>query len=75
MSAKTFWDDRFTMLMACASPGSAWAYHLGLAHFEPSVLRRDKATPDDGAGQPGQAAKADEALTDLVASGRVVALP
>ena len=68
MSAKTFWDDRFTMLMACASPGSALAYHQTLAQDRPGTLRRSKATDDP-------VAKADEKLTALVASGRVVALP
>jgi hypothetical protein len=51
MSANTFWSDRMTMLMACASPGSALAYHLGLATFRPVVLRRDKTT-ETGAAQP-----------------------
>jgi hypothetical protein len=44
MSANTMWSDRLTMLMACASPGSAFAYHLGLTTFKPAVLRRDKTT-------------------------------
>jgi hypothetical protein len=29
MSARTLFNERFGMLMACASPGSALAYHLG----------------------------------------------
>jgi hypothetical protein len=76
MSAKTFWDDRFTMLMACASPGSAFAYHLGLTRFGPDVLRRDMATPETAAtAEADPVKKADDALTELVASGRVLVLP
>jgi Protein of unknown function (DUF3563) len=32
------------MLMACASPGSALAYHLGLATFGSDMVRRNIAT-------------------------------
>jgi hypothetical protein len=75
MSATPFWNDRFTMLMACASPGSAFAYHLGLATFESGMLRRDKTTEtpaeSDGAAAPGP----NEGLDQLITSGRVVALP
>jgi hypothetical protein len=74
MSARSFWDRRFTMLMACASPGSAWAYHLGLATFEAGLLRRANVT-----GTPlerdGEAAQAVTDVTGLIESGRVVALP
>ena len=56
MSASTVWSDRMTMLMACASPGSALAYHLGLATFEPAVLRRGNAT--ETVAQPARAAEA-----------------
>jgi hypothetical protein len=76
MSANTFWSDRLTMLMACASPGSAWAYHLGLATFETGLLRRDIAT--DEPAEPAAKVEADEPqsdVTELVASGRVLALP
>jgi hypothetical protein len=77
MSAKIVWDDRFTMLMACASPGSALAY-LDLNRSRPSVLRRDTATIQASAAPTSAsqaAAKSDEALTALIASGRVLALP
>jgi hypothetical protein len=71
MSATRFTDHRFTMLMACASPGSAYAYHLGLATFGPALLRRSKATQ----GEPTQPEAASDAVGDLIASGRVLALP
>jgi hypothetical protein len=74
MSAKAFWNDRFTMLMACASPGSALAYHLGVATFETGMLRGDKA-PDAEAAPAGEVEQAATGLTDLIATGRVVALP
>jgi hypothetical protein len=74
MSARSFWDDRFTMLMACASPGSAWAYHLGLATFEAGLLRRDKAT-DGGPAPAGDATQAANDVTALIKAGRVIALP
>jgi len=51
VSANTSWSHRLTMLMACASPGSALAYHLGVATFGPVVLRSGKATQGD-ATQP-----------------------
>jgi hypothetical protein len=48
MSANIRWSHRLTMLMACASPGSALAYHLGRGTFGPVVLRSGKAPEGDG---------------------------
>ena len=48
MKMKTLWDERLGMLMACGSPGSALAYHLGQTAFETDMLRRSRAT--DGTG-------------------------
>jgi hypothetical protein len=75
MSATAFEDDRFTMLMACASPGSAWAYHLGLITFKAGLLRRDKATEPELSAPTQDQTEGIETLDRLVASGRVVALP
>src|SRR5271169_5148879 len=43
MNQKTLWDERMGMLMACGSPGSALAYHLGQTTFEPKMVRRSTA--------------------------------
>lgn len=78
MSATPFGDDRLTMLMACASPGSAFAYHLGLATFGPAVLRRGKAMESDPVPEPAMQDPAPACGTEvenLIASGRVLALP
>lgn len=40
MDEKTLWDERLGMLMACGSPGSALAYHLGQITFKPMMVRR-----------------------------------
>lgn len=69
MNRDGFTDDRFTMLMACASPGSALAYHLGLVTFGTGMLRRDKATADTEAEGSNRSVQA------LIASGRVTVLP
>ena len=76
MSATPFWNERFTMLMACASPGSAFAYHLGLATFGSGMLRRDKAT-ESAPDTVTQVAASDPGgdVDQLIASGRVVVLP
>jgi len=55
MESRTLWDEPLGMLMACGSPGSALAYHLGLTTFEPGMVRRNITTepstaPADRAG-------------------------
>jgi hypothetical protein len=40
MSTRSLFNERFGMLMACASPGSAWAYHLGAAASKAGLVRR-----------------------------------
>ena len=40
MSARSLFNERFGMLMACASPGSAMAYHLGAGAAKPDLVRR-----------------------------------
>jgi Protein of unknown function (DUF3563) len=54
MNQKTLWDERMGMLMACGSPGSALAYHLGQTTFEPMMVRRSTA-PARNANQTTQA--------------------
>jgi hypothetical protein len=41
MQSKNLWNDRLAMLAACGSPGSALAYHLGLAYSESDLARRN----------------------------------
>ena len=48
MNAKTLWDERLGMLMACGSPGSALAYHLGQTAFGSMMVRRNTATQTGG---------------------------
>jgi hypothetical protein len=43
MSSKTVFNERFGMLMACASPGSAVAYHLGVAGEKAEFVQRESA--------------------------------
>jgi hypothetical protein len=50
MNSRTLWDERMGMLMACGSPGSALAYHLGQTTFEPMMVQRGKGSK----GEPGQ---------------------
>jgi hypothetical protein len=40
MSARSLFNERFGMLMACASPGSALAYHLGTDATRPALVQR-----------------------------------
>src|SRR5512139_2320848 len=40
MRSNTSGGSKFTLLMACASPGSALAYHLGLASNQAGLMRR-----------------------------------
>jgi hypothetical protein len=51
MKSRTLWDEPLGMLMACGSPGSALAYHLGLTTFEQEMVRRNTTpeTPTDTA--------------------------
>ena len=51
MSTKTIWNERFGMLMASGSPGSALAYQVGKATAEPALSRRNMTT----SGGPGDA--------------------
>jgi len=44
MKIKTIWNERFGMLMASGSPGSALAYQLGSGAPEPYLMRRNMAT-------------------------------
>jgi hypothetical protein len=41
---KTLWNERFGMLLASGSPGSALAYQLGVDCVESGMLRRGIAT-------------------------------
>jgi hypothetical protein len=50
---KTLWNERFGMLLASGSPGSALAYQLGVASAESGMLRRGIAT-DGEAPTPSQ---------------------
>jgi len=50
MNPRTLWDERLGMLMACGSPGSALAYHLGQITFEPKMVQRGKR-PESHAGE------------------------
>src|SRR5437899_10991971 len=50
MNPRTLWDERMGMLMACGSPGSALAYHLGQITFEPMMVQRGKR-PESNAGE------------------------
>jgi hypothetical protein len=58
MSARNLFSERFGMLMACASPGSALAYHLGSDAGKAAVVQRDSAVsgpaqPKSGSGWRG----------------------
>jgi uncharacterized protein DUF3563 len=50
MSARSLFNERFGMLMACASPGSALAYHLGTTKSEADLVRRT-STPVQAGGK------------------------
>jgi hypothetical protein len=43
MSSKSVFNERFGMLMACASPGSAVAYHLGEAGKKAEFVQRESS--------------------------------
>lgn len=51
MNPRTLWDERMGMLMACGSPGSALAYHLGQTTFRSTMVQRSMA-PETSPGQP-----------------------
>jgi hypothetical protein len=59
MNIKTLWNERFGMLMASGSPGSALAYQLGSTVSEADVVRRksDAAGPETD-GQNAQSTTA-----------------
>ena len=44
MKIKTIWNERFGMLMASGSPGSALAYQLGSSVSAPDMMRRNTTT-------------------------------
>ncbi len=44
MKVKTIWNERFGMLMASGSPGSALAYQLGNSLSESGMMRRNTTT-------------------------------
>ena len=46
MNMKTLWSERFGMLLASGSPGSALAYQLGVAQAETGMMRRSIATAE-----------------------------
>jgi hypothetical protein len=48
MKPKILWNQKLSMLMACASPGSALAFHLGLASNGAELVRRTQADQDAG---------------------------
>jgi uncharacterized protein DUF3563 len=50
VSAKSLFNERFGMLMACASPGSAWAYHLGKATAKRGLVQRRREAENAAAG-------------------------
>lgn len=54
MKSRTLWHEPLGMLMACGSPGSALAYHLGQTVFEPGMVRRT-ITPETPAGPVNRA--------------------
>jgi hypothetical protein len=56
MNVKTIWNERFGMLMASGSPGSALAYQLGNSLSGSHMMRRNRATA--GSTEAGEPAKA-----------------
>jgi hypothetical protein len=57
MKTRTLWNQRLGMLMACASPGSALAYHLGQTNIEANLVRRTK-DDEQSAAPPASASTA-----------------
>lgn len=71
MNPRTLWDERLGMLMACGSPGSALAYHLGQTTFNPMMVQRSIG-PEGSLDEPvrapaSSAATSGEAETDPAA--------
>ena len=52
MTFRTIWSERLGMLLASGSPGSALAYQLGVASFEPPMVRRTTTTSECGEEHP-----------------------
>jgi hypothetical protein len=52
MKFRTIWTEPLGMLLASGSPGSALAYQLGVANFEPGMVRRTMTTDDCAGGRP-----------------------
>jgi hypothetical protein len=76
MNRKTLWDERLGMLMACGSPGSALAYHLGQTTFEPKMVQRGTAPhsgPAQAAQLPASASTANAQAGPDTAGGRSLA--
>jgi len=71
MNPKTLWDERLGMLMACGSPGSALAYHLGQSTFGPMMVHRS-SSPEGCVDAPtASTATSGEAKADTAAIGSV----
>ena len=51
MSTRSLFNERFGMLMACASPGSAWAYHLG-TESKTGLVRRTRTAAEKASVVP-----------------------
>lgn len=56
MNAKTIWNERFGMLMASGSPGSALAYQAGSTPSGAAMMRRSTETGTSVDGTEGAAA-------------------
>ena len=54
MNARSLFNERFGMLMACASPGSALAYHLGAATSKNNLVHRISTVAPTGEKAPPQ---------------------
>jgi hypothetical protein len=54
MKAKALRNQKLSMLMACASPGSALAFHLGLVSNEARLVRRTQGHQDAASGPAAQ---------------------
>ena len=68
MKSMTSGTHRLGMLMACASPGSALAYHLGLATFGSDMVRRNIAT--DLPVDPNEQAVVEDPLNEADSHGQ-----
>ena len=52
MNIKTLWNERFGMLMASGSPGSALAYYAGSRVSATAVVRRKNAAAGPESDSP-----------------------